>query len=137
MEVEELAVAKVQSMIARCPHLKPFITTNDKTPLTDGHVDVYRGLGRKNSDWHGRVSVQVKGRTRSTKRKAELAFGISRTDLQAFQADGGVLYFYVAVNAKGKCVPYYALLSPFTIEYYLRQVPEEQESISVSFKSCR
>lgn len=134
MEVEELAVAKVQSMIARCPHLKPFITTSDKTPLTDGHVDVYRGLGRKNSDWRGRVSVQVKGRSRSTKRNAELAFGILRTDLQAFQVDGGVLYFYVAVDAKGKCVPYYALLSPFTIEYYLRQAPEEQESISVSFK---
>lgn len=134
MEVEELAVAKIQSMVARCPHLKPYIASNDKTPFTDGHIDVYRGLARKKSDWRGRVSVQVKGRSSSTKRKATTTFSIERTDLQAFQTDGGVLYFYVAVNARGKRVPYYALLSPFTIEYYLRQAPEEQKSISVSFK---
>jgi hypothetical protein len=137
VEVEVLAVAKIQSMVGRCPHLKPFLVSNDKTPFTDGHIDAYRGLGQKKTDWLGRVSVQVKGRTRSGKQKEQLTFGISRTDLLGFQKDSGVLYFFVAVDRQGRCAPYFALLSPFTIEHYLRQVPEEQMTVSIPFKKFR
>ncbi|AWB94657.1 hypothetical protein DCE93_02440 [Agromyces badenianii] len=52
----------------------------------------------------------------------------------AFQNDSGVLYIYVAVSKQGRCAPYYALLSPFTIEHYLGQVPADQKTISVLFK---
>ncbi|MGF2948214.1 hypothetical protein [Microbacterium alcoholitolerans] len=136
MEVEALAVSKIQSMVARCPHLKPIIASNDKTPFTDGHIDVYSGIGRKNDDWRGRVSVQVKGRTRTGKLKEQLTFGIDPVALRGFQKDSGVLYFYVAVDRQGHCSPYYALLSPFTIEHYLRNAPEGQK-VSVAFKKFR
>ncbi|WP_157421524.1 hypothetical protein [Agromyces sp. Leaf222] len=134
MDVEALAVAKIQGMVGRCPHLKPFIASNDKTPFTDGHIDVYNGAGQKKTDWIGRVTVQVKGRTRSGKQPLDPTFSISRTDLLAFQRDSGVLYIYVAVSKEGRCAPYYALLSPFTIEHYLGQIPVDQKTISVSFK---
>lgn len=134
VDSEALAVGKIQTMVARCPHLKPFIASNDKTPFTDGHIDVYSGLGQKKTTWRGRVTVQVKGRSRSGKRSTELSFGISRVDLLGFQRDCGVLYFYVAVDKQGRCTPYYALLSPFTIEHYLNGVPSEQATISVGFK---
>lgn len=134
MDAEALAVAKIQAMVARCPHLKPFIASNDKTPFTDGHIDVYAGIGQKKTEWRGRVTVQVKGRSRPGKRPAELTFGISRVDLLGFQRDSGVLYFYVAVDKQGRCTPYYALLSPFTIEHYLNSVPADQATISVGFK---
>ena len=77
MDTEALAVAKIQGMVARCPHLKPFVASNDKTPFTDGHIDVYSALGQKKADWLGRVSVQVKGRARSGKRPAQIAFSVS------------------------------------------------------------
>lgn len=134
VDVEALAVAKIQAMIARCPHLKPFIASNDKTPFTDGHIDVYSGLGQKKADWLGRVSVQVKGRSHSGKQSAQISFSISRIDLLGFQRDSGVLYFYVAVDKRGRCTPYYALLSPFTIEHFLNSAPATQGSISVLFK---
>lgn len=134
MDVEALAVAKIQAMVARCPHLKPFIASNDKTPFTDGHIDVYSALGQKKSDWRGRVSVQVKGRSHSGKRPAQTSFSISRVDLLGFQRDSGVLYFYVAVDKHGNCTPYYALLSPFTIEHFLSTVPGEQATITIPFK---
>ena len=134
MDTEALAVAKIQAMVARCPHLKPFIASNDKTPFTDGHIDVYSALGQKKADWLGRVSVQVKGRSHSGKRPAQTTFSISRVDLIGFQRDSGVLYFYVAVDKRGNCTPYYALLSPFTIEHFLSAVPGEQMTISIPFK---
>ena len=111
VDVEVLAVAKIQKMIGRCPHLKAILASNDKTPFTDGHIDIYGGLGQKKSDWLGRVSVQIKGRTRTRKQTEMLTFGISRTDLTGFQKDSGVLYIYVAVDRHGRCVPYYAILS--------------------------
>lgn len=134
VDVEALAVAKIQAMVARCPHLKPFIASNDKTPFTDGHIDVYSGLGQRKADWRGRVSVQVKGRSHAGKQPAQASFGISRIDLLGFQRDSGVLYFYVAVDKRGRCKPYYALLSPFTIEHFLNSAPATQASISVAFK---
>lgn len=134
MDVEALAVGKIQAMIARCPHLKSYLTSNDKTPFTDGHIDLYSGLAQKKDDWRGRVSVQVKGRSGSRKRPSQVSFGISRIDLRGFQRDSGILYFYVAVDDRGSCRPYYAILSPFAIEHHLRAAPERQSTISIPFK---
>lgn len=43
MDVESLAVSKISGMLARCPQLKAVIATNDKTPFTDGYIDIYGG----------------------------------------------------------------------------------------------
>lgn len=138
MDVEALAVAKIQNMIARCPHLKALIASNDKTPFTDGHIDLYNGLGQKKSDFRGRVPVQVKGRTRSGKLQNELTYSIDRTDLLGFQKESGVLYFYVPVDRQGtRSTAYFAILSPFVIEDYLRNTSEDRAKIAVTFKKLR
>ncbi|WP_298868452.1 hypothetical protein [uncultured Microbacterium sp.] len=134
MDVEALAVTKIQGTIALCPHLKAYIASNDKTPFTDGHIDVYRGLGQSKGDWLGRVSVQVKGRTVSGPVPVAPSFRISRTDLVAFQKDGGVFYCLVLVGDDGVCTAYYALLSPFVIEHHIRQVSKTQKSVLVPFQ---
>lgn len=131
MDVETLAVAKVSSMLARCPRLKSYITSNDKTPFTDGHIDVYSGLRITNEDWKGRVPIQVKGRSRPNKRPVS-KFSISRTDLTAFRKDRGVLYFVVTVHERsGREVAYYSILSPFKIDELLEDVSDDRRSIDV------
>lgn len=89
MDVEALAVAKIGGMLARCQHLKAFIPTNDKTPFTDGHIDLYTGLRQSKADWRGRVPIQVKGRTRRSKKTSSPTHPITRTDLRAYQNDAG------------------------------------------------
>lgn len=107
-------MAKITRLIARCRHLAAQIASNDKTPFTDGHIDVYDGLGRSKDAWRGRVTVQVKGRTAKGVLRS---FPISRNDLRAFQQDAGVLYFVVAIHPKTlRETAYYAVLSPFGIE---------------------
>jgi hypothetical protein len=138
VDVENLAVGKITGMIGRCPHLKAFIDSGDKTPFTDGHIDLYGGLGQNKTEFVGRVPVQVKGRTRSGKRKDQQSFSITRADLLGFQRNSGVLFFYVAMDRQGKQrTPYYAILSPFAIEGILRSVPTEQATIAVVFKKLR
>lgn len=134
MDVEALAVSEINRLIARCPRLKAFISMNDKTPFTDGHIDLHHGLRQSKEDWIGRVSVQVKGRSRRTS-KPHLTHRIARTELLAYQLDSGVLYLVVTVDPKtAGCTPYFALLSPFNIDSILRDVPNTQRQVSVKLK---
>lgn len=135
VDVESLAVSEITRVIARCPHLKPEIALNDKTPFTDGFVHLYSGLGRSKSEWQGRVAVQVKGRTRSPKKLAIAKYSVARTDLLGYLKDSGVLYFVVTVAEKtGKCRAHYALLSPFAIQAFLDRAPTGAKQIPVSMK---
>jgi hypothetical protein len=136
VDIENLAVSKIGAALSGCPHLKAYLSTNDKTPFTDGHIDLYSSLAQTNENWRGRVSVQVKGRTRSAKPRATMQFQVSRVDLAAFQRDSGVLYFVVAVNPDSlKCSPYFAILSPSKIEWLLAKAPPERQAISISMKA--
>lgn len=133
MDVESLAVSKVSTMIARCSHLKAFITVNDKTPFTDGYIDLYNGLRQTNADWRGRVTVQVKGRTIRARKGTTPTHSIARTDLLAYQKDSGVLYLFVTVHPRtSACTPYYVLLSPFRIAALLSGASSDQATVSVS-----
>lgn len=135
MDVEKLAVAHVESIIAKCSRVQSFITTGDKVPFTDGHIDVYASMTLKKEDWLGKVDVQVKGRTTSRMPEESPSFRVSRTDMLGYQKDGGVLFFLVLIHEDGQpSAAYYALLEPFAIANYLGQVPEKQKSISVPFK---
>ena len=62
MNVELRAVTKIVDMISECSHLEPVIDSNDKTLLTDGHIDVHSSEVHSKETFEGRVVVQVKGR---------------------------------------------------------------------------
>lgn len=133
MDMEMMGVATIKLLVGACPRLRPVIDDNDKTPFTDGHIDVYSGTSRKNEDHVGRVTVQVKGRVASRKKKRTQSFSIDRSALRMFQQNGGALYFVVSRDPKtGDRTPYHAILNPFKIEALFDQVPESQKSISVS-----
>ncbi len=135
MDVEELAVSEVKRLIAMCPHLKSYIDTNDKTPLTDGHIELYGGLPQSNSTRRGRVPVQVKGRSYKNLAKARQNWRISRTDLLGFQQDSGVFYFFVRVEKdSGNCTVYYSILAPFKIEALLNELAPGEDSIAIELK---
>ena len=134
VDVEIKGVAEIQAMVANCRHLKPLIAANDKTPFTDGCINLYNGLSQKNEDFLGQVPVQVKGRKHDGRLKELLNFQISRTDLLGFQKDSGVLYFVVLVDSRGACTPYYSVLHPGKIDHLLRQARPKQRSFSVRFE---
>ncbi|GAB4086321.1 hypothetical protein GCM10028784_29510 [Myceligenerans cantabricum] len=134
MDIEALAVSAVQSVVALCPRLQPFIALGDKVPFTDGHIEMYRNESKKKDDWMGRVLVQVKGRKAPSNPKKRKSFSINRTELLAYQQERGVLYFVVFVKSNGETAPYHALLTPFAIDALLSKASTKQANISVPLK---
>ena len=139
MNTELLAVNKVSDMISRCSRLAPRIDSNDKTPFTDGTIDIYRSPSGSNKDFLGRVPVQVKGRTVQKKNKQKRRWGlpyrIDRDHLDGHLRDSGVVYFVVDIDKDtGKRKTYYALLNPFKIQDMLATMPPEQKSTSFVLK---
>lgn len=139
MNIELLAVNKVSDMISRCSRLAPRINSNDKTPFTDGAIDIYRSPSGSKKDFVGRVSVQVKGRTvekgSKHKRRWGLPYRLDRDDLEGHLRDSGVLYFVVDIAKEtGKRKTYYALLNPFRIQDILAAMQPKQKSTSFVLK---
>lgn len=133
MDVELLAVNTVNNAIARSSRLKAYITTNDKTPFTDGHIDIYDKPELTKENFAGRVPVQVKGRQRRSK-KPLTKFAIRRADLEAFRKDRGLLYFVVTIDpSSGNERAYYALLSPFKLQKVLDRSPKK-DLLDISVK---
>ncbi|HZL05424.1 MAG TPA: hypothetical protein VFE45_08400, partial [Coriobacteriia bacterium] len=133
MDVELLAITKINDAIARCPRLRANIAHNDKTPFTDGHIDIYaRPDTQAKEDFRGRVPVQVKGRKGLPKQDVRPTFSITRSDLRGHLRDRGILYFVVYVDpASEQRDAYYVTLSPFKIDELLREAPRKNKSIPV------
>lgn|GEM_PF-1030117 len=128
MNVELQAVYQIGDLVSKCPHLEPVIGSNDKTLLTDGHIDVHSSEVHSKATFDGRVNVQVKGRKITGSTKHPRTFQISRTDLIGYLKNHGVLYFVVFVNPRTqKKIPTYALLSPFKIQHLLNSMGNQKQ----------
>lgn len=135
MNIEVRAVNRVSDAIAHCPRLSPTIDANDRTPFTDGHIEIYSNNEHKNENWRGRVSVQVKGRSVKKLAKFPRTFRVSRIDLEAFLRSRGVLYFVVAVDAKTSIrTVFYVLLNPFRIKQLLDQLSPDQNYSNIKLR---
>ena len=134
METEILAVSAVQTVLAHCALLTPVIASNDKTMLTDGHIDVFRAAPKKKATLQGRVNVQVKGRTRHGKLHSSLKFAVAVLDLQFYMRNSGVLYFVVAFNPRTRRQrSYYKMLSPYKIDWLLQSLPPDAKYLQLGF----
>ncbi len=121
-------------MISACSRLEPVIDSNDKTLLTDGHIDVHSSEVHSKETFEGRVVVQVKGRKPTGARELPHTFPISKTDLAGYLKNNGVLFFVVFVNPKTNTRhPAYALLNPFKIQYLIDKM-EGRKQIAVDIK---
>ncbi|MBT1683779.1 DUF4365 domain-containing protein [Curtobacterium flaccumfaciens] len=137
-DIEQLGVIAVTSDASRCPRLKAYIGTNDKTPITDGHIDLYSNTGEKKDDIIGRVEIQVKGRSRQKpvkKNKPTISYAVDRADIEYFRKNGGGIYFYVPMRPDGTGEEvFFAILNPFKIE---RELAAQPDAAKVSFKFKR
>ena len=131
--IERLAVNSVSDLIAKCAYLDPIIDSNDKTPITDGHIDIYGDSTHSNSTILGRVPVQVKGRTTNST-KQNPSFSIDRDTLRFFRNNGGGVYFLVQVRKDFQTrVVFFVNLNPFRIDRML-QSESKSTKIPVRFE---
>ena len=107
IDTEKVAVHKLSAAIAKTDLLTPDIPTNDKTPIWDGFIYVYRKPGRKNEDLLRRVPVQVKGNIRKGAVADKVSYSIEVSDLENYAKEGGVLFIKACVDESGENEAFY------------------------------
>lgn len=129
---EQRAVLVIKSAILDTKNLLPYFDENDKTPFTDGFIDLHRPGSnvRKKSNFDKRVSVQIKGRAIPTSGKIPKRFRIKKVDLNGFLEVKGALYFVVFISEDGsEKTPHFIALNPFKIMNALDKANPRSDSV--------
>jgi len=135
MDIEQKAVGRVNDAILDCDHLKPYIASIDRVPLTDGHIDIHSSKDHTKATFVGRVNVQVKGQTVKNLDRYSKTFPVKRVDLEGYHKEGGVLYFVVFMGERGQSPKvHYKVLTPYGIDELLRNMKPAQKSKTISLK---
>ena len=135
MNTENLATNYVRDLVDKCPGLESFINDQDRTPFTDGHIDLYSAPKHTKDTFGGRIQVQVKGRAQDPKQMSHSRHAVRVSDLRAFLDQSGVLYFVVNINKRTlERRGFYAALSPFRIDGLLAQVEPGQQTVTIDLK---
>lgn len=90
-KIERAAVRAVGVYIDNCDKLESECQTNDKTPIWDGHINIYKNKKHTVKNFSSRVPLQIKGTTNNK----EFFYRIDRVFLEAYKADRGCLFFLV------------------------------------------
>jgi len=134
-KIEELAAIKVREKILLTDKLSPYIKDNDKTPVWDGTVLLYKDCEQCNENLVGRVEVQVKGELNNDFNKKTISFSVEIVELNIYKKNGGVIYFVVYINKNDNNLRkiYYETLTPLKIKSYLSG-KENQKTLSITLK---
>lgn len=110
-QIEKKGISALNNLILFSNLLRPEIREGDTYPLWDGEIIVYNDPKQANHNIQGRVPVQVK----STLGRA--SYSVSRSDLEVYLRDGGLLFFLVDINPQPRV--YVSILLPMDIREHL------------------
>lgn len=99
LDIERIAVDAVSEYFTWTTRLRIEPSVNDKTPFTDGHIDLY-GSRIAKEDYVGRARIQIKGKLHRKQFKNEESFSITLLDARGLQKLRGVFFFLVMINPK-------------------------------------
>lgn len=121
-KIEQNAVNEVRSYIDATNCLRSYLKDNDRTPLWDGSVFVYKGEPDKKETLHGTINTQVKG-TEVEAFKHKEQYRVERGELEIYMKEGGLFFFVVELlvsNIRERRI-FYKKLSPIYIQALLDQ----------------
>lgn len=135
---EQISIAAINNMLllATKRRVQTYISDNDKEPMWDGHIYVYKNEGsEKKEDYITRIPVQVKSKVVSKLSKKFVSYPIDRNCLEGYLKDGGVIYFVVEIKDNGDIMPetkiFYKELIPSDLKSILEEIPDTNKSKTV------
>lgn len=140
MDIERIAVNKVENEINKYHCLKGFLDKNDRTPMWDGEIFLYKENSEYNSnvDFLGKIGVQIKGKTVSKIQKGNSKYAVDIECLRAYKKDKkGVLLFVVEIVDNEEFQIYYANLLPVDLEEILENVKEGQITKTIDIRPIK
>lgn len=132
--IEDKGINAVSEYLSDIGYIKPYLSSNDKTPMWDGSLFVYKSKEDFNNErFDYRIPVQVKTSEFDGDVFPETtSFSIEVTDLQNYLKDGGLVFFKVLVKGKEKEV-YCSFLTTPRIEDIISSCKEQMtKSVSLS-----
>ena len=136
-QIEQWGVDAVANALSVTDTLQRFFKENDKTPLWDGEIFIYKNNGWKNENFIGKVSVQLKGKlaTKEELSKEIISYPVGIVNLENYKKNGGTIYFVTQINKRNTSqkVVYYETLTPQKISTYIKG-KEQQESCIIKLK---
>lgn len=132
--IEDKGINAVSEYLSDIGYIKPYLSSNDKTPMWDGSLFVYKSKEDFNNErFDYRIPVQVKASEFDGDVFPETtSFSIEVTDLQNYLKDGGLVFFKVLVKGKEKEV-YCSFLTKPRIENIISSCKEQMtKSVSLS-----
>src|SRR5690554_3251285 len=136
-QIEQWAVDAIGNALSTTDTLDRFIKENDKTPLWDGEVFIYKNNNWINKNLVGKTSVQIKGKLVDNEEysKSNISYSVKIVDLENYKNNGGTIYFVVQINKNSisQKTIYYETLTPQRISFYLKG-KEQQETCTINFK---
>lgn len=136
-QIEQWAIDAVGNALSKTDTLRRFLKENDKTPLWDGDVFIYKSNDWENENFIGKVSVQLKGKLaiKEELSKEVVSYPVRIVDLVNYIKNDGTIYFVVLINKKNTLqkVVYYETLTPQKIRGYIKGI-EHQESCTIKLR---
>lgn len=132
--IEDKGINAVSEYLSDIGYIKPYLSSNDKTPMWDGSLFVYKSKEDFNNErFDYRIPVQVKASEfDGDVFPKTTSFSIEVTDLQNYLKDGGLVFFKVLVKGKEKEV-YCSFLTKPRIEDIISSCKEQMtKSVSLS-----
>ena len=132
--IEEKGIYAVSEYLTDIGYIKPYLSSNDKTPMWDGSLFVYKSKEDFNKErFDYRVPVQVKASEFDSDVFPEkTSYSIEITDLKNYLNDGGLVFFKVLVKGREKEV-YCSFLTKPLIEDIINSCKEQTtKTISLS-----
>lgn len=111
--------------------LKPFFSDNDKTPLWDGQIFMYKSTEKKIDNWDYKLYVQIKGRNVKSLSEGNRRFSLEVNKLKAYQRDGnGTLLLICLYTDEMDYKLYYRNLLPVDLKSILEDIDETKTTTS-------
>lgn len=132
--IEEKGIYAVSEYLTDIGYIKPYLSSNDKTPMWDGSLFVYKSKDDFNKErFDYRVPVQVKASEFDGDVFPEkTSYSIEITDLKNYLNDGGLIFFKVLVKGREK-EGYCSFLTKPLIEDIINSCKEQTtKTISLS-----
>lgn len=120
-KIEQAAVNCITDAFFKSKRLTPYIPTNDKEPVWDGHIYIKHG-----NNGYSRIPTQVKGKS-VKKLPKKTTFSVKIVNLENYKRDGGVVYFVVFIT-ESKRFPYFKFLAPIDIKRIIKNAKGKSET---------
>ena len=118
-QIEEAGIAALISYFSRCEHIDSFIDQNDKTPLWDGKLCLYKNGSHSNENYIGDIKIQVKSHYKTCD-KATIKHPVKVVDLKTYNRTGGLIYFVPYIGDETSPQLYYCLLTQIVLKKYIK-----------------